>query len=55
VRADIAVKIFGEDLDYLNQKAIEIKKLIEKVPGAADVILEKILNILHWYFLRCSA
>lgn len=41
VRADIAVKIFGEDLDYLNQKAIEVKKLIEKVPGAADVILEK--------------
>ncbi len=41
VRADIAVKIFGEDLDYLNQKAIEIKRLIEEVPGAADVILEK--------------
>ncbi len=41
VRADIAVKIFGEDLDYLNQKAIEIKQLIEDVPGAADVIMEK--------------
>lgn len=41
VRADIAVKIFGEDLDYLNQKAIEIKKLIDGIPGAADVILEK--------------
>ncbi len=41
VRADIAVKIFGEDLGYLNKKAIEIKKLIEDVPGAADVILEK--------------
>jgi cobalt-zinc-cadmium resistance protein CzcA len=41
VRADIAVKIFGEDLDYLNRKAIEIKKLIEDIPGAADVILEK--------------
>lgn len=41
VRADIAVKIFGEDLDYLSKKAIEVKKLIEKVPGAADVILEK--------------
>lgn len=41
VRADIAVKIFGEDLDYLNQKAMEIKKLIEGVPGAADVIMEK--------------
>ncbi|AFH48839.1 Putative silver efflux pump [Ignavibacterium album JCM 16511] len=41
VRADIAVKIFGEDLNYLNEKAIEIKKLIENVPGASDVILEK--------------
>jgi cobalt-zinc-cadmium resistance protein CzcA len=41
VRADIAIKIFGEDLDYLNEKAIEIKNLIENVPGAADIILEK--------------
>jgi cobalt-zinc-cadmium resistance protein CzcA len=41
VRSDIAVKIFGEDLDYLNQKAIEVKKLIEDIPGAADIILEK--------------
>ncbi len=41
VRADIAVKIFGEDLDYLNQKAMEIKQLIENVPGAADVVMEK--------------
>ncbi|MFC2104047.1 CusA/CzcA family heavy metal efflux RND transporter [Bacteroidota bacterium] len=41
VRADIAIKIFGEDLDYLNEKANEIKKIIEDVPGAADIILEK--------------
>ncbi len=41
VRADIAVKIFGEDLDYLATKAQEIEKLIKDVPGAADVILEK--------------
>jgi cobalt-zinc-cadmium resistance protein CzcA len=41
VRADIAIKLFGEDLDYLNNKATEIKKLIENVPGAADIILEK--------------
>ena len=41
VRSDIAVKVFGEDLDYLNEKASEIKKLIENIPGAADVILEK--------------
>lgn len=41
VRADVAVKVFGEDMEYLNKKAIEIKKLIQDIPGAADVILEK--------------
>ncbi len=41
VRADIAVKIFGEDLDYLHTKATEIKRLIDGIPGAADVIVEK--------------
>jgi cobalt-zinc-cadmium resistance protein CzcA len=41
VRSDIAIKIFGEDLEYLNEKAIEIKRLIEDVPGAADIVLEK--------------
>ncbi|MDD3490998.1 MAG: CusA/CzcA family heavy metal efflux RND transporter [Paludibacter sp.] len=41
VRSDIAIKIFGDDLDYINHKAIEIKSLIEDIPGASDVILEK--------------
>lgn len=41
VRSDIAIKIFGDDLAYIDQKAIEIKELIEGIPGASDVILEK--------------
>lgn len=41
VRSDLAVKMFGEDLNILAAKAREIKSLIEKVPGAADVIIEK--------------
>lgn len=41
VRADLAIKIFGEDLTILNEKAMEVKRLIAGVPGAADVILEK--------------
>ncbi|MEW5846847.1 MAG: CusA/CzcA family heavy metal efflux RND transporter [Bacteroidota bacterium] len=41
VRADLAIKIFGEDLEVLNAKAIEVKKLIDGVPGAADIIMEK--------------
>ncbi|HOK38682.1 MAG TPA: CusA/CzcA family heavy metal efflux RND transporter [Bacteroidales bacterium] len=41
VRSDIAIKIFGENLEYLNQKALEIKNLIAKVPGVSDIIVEK--------------
>jgi len=41
VRADLAIKIFGDDLDILSEKAIEVKKLITGLPGAADIILEK--------------
>ncbi len=41
VRSDIAIKIFGEDLDYINKKALEIKYLIDDVPGATDIIMEK--------------
>ncbi len=41
VRSDIAIKIFGEDLDYINKKANEIKNLIADVRGASDIIMEK--------------
>ncbi|MDM9630131.1 CusA/CzcA family heavy metal efflux RND transporter [Robiginitalea aurantiaca] len=42
VRADIAVKIFGEDLSVLARKGEEIRKLAEQVPGAADITVEKV-------------
>lgn len=45
VRSDIAIKIYGDDLDYLNAKANEVKNLVSKVPGAADVILEKTVGL----------
>ncbi len=45
VRADLAIKIFGEDLMLLDQKAQEIKELIDDVPGAADVIIEKTVGL----------
>ena len=40
-RSDVAVKVFGEDLDVLAKKAHEIKKAIAKVEGASDIIIEK--------------
>ena len=40
-RSDVAVKVFGEDLNVLAQKAQEIKKAIAHVEGASDIIIEK--------------
>tara|TARA_B100001765_G_scaffold100400_1_gene61763 strand:- start:15574 stop:18072 length:2499 start_codon:yes stop_codon:yes gene_type:complete len=45
VRADIAIKIFGEDLDVLNKKGNEIRDLIQDVEGAADISVEKITGL----------
>ncbi len=42
VRADLAIKIFGEDLEILAKKADEIARLIEPVEGAADITVEKV-------------
>ncbi len=45
VRADIAIKIFGDDLGVLAKKGSEIGALIENVPGAADISVEKIAGL----------
>ncbi|WP_298494361.1 CusA/CzcA family heavy metal efflux RND transporter [uncultured Algibacter sp.] len=42
VRADVAIKIFGEDLTILANKANQIKSLIKNVEGASDIIIEKV-------------
>ncbi|WKK64630.1 CusA/CzcA family heavy metal efflux RND transporter [Lutimonas zeaxanthinifaciens] len=42
VRSDIAIKIFGDDLEILSQKANEISELISGVEGASDITVEKI-------------
>ncbi|WP_397445166.1 CusA/CzcA family heavy metal efflux RND transporter [Polaribacter sp. R77954] len=42
VRADVAIKIFGENLSILANKADEVKELIKDVPGASDITIEKV-------------
>jgi cobalt-zinc-cadmium resistance protein CzcA len=37
VRAELAIKLFGNDLNVLKQKADQIAIAISKVPGAADI------------------
>ena len=44
-KADIAIKLYGEDMDELYAKAKECAKFIEKVPGASDVIVEQAVGL----------
>jgi Cu(I)/Ag(I) efflux system membrane protein CusA/SilA len=37
IRAQVGVKILGDDLDALQQKAFEVEKVIREIPGAAGV------------------
>jgi cobalt-zinc-cadmium resistance protein CzcA len=40
VRTELGVKVFGDDLAVLEQKAAEIHDVIETIPGAADVSID---------------
>lgn len=42
VRAELAVKLFGDDLQQLKSKADEIAAVIKKVEGAADVQVDQV-------------
>ncbi|MBS1811752.1 MAG: efflux RND transporter permease subunit [Acidobacteria bacterium] len=40
VKADVAVKLFGDDFDALQREAERIKAVLDRVPGHADVQIE---------------
>ena len=42
IRADLGVKVFGDDLDVLKAKALEVQEVLEGIPGAADVSAEQV-------------
>ncbi|MEQ1948583.1 MAG: CusA/CzcA family heavy metal efflux RND transporter [Bryobacteraceae bacterium] len=45
VRSDIAVKIYGNDLETLRRKSEQIVAIVEKVRGAADVRAERVAGL----------
>ena len=45
VRADVAVKVFGDDMDTLLHLGQEIERLLSTVPGAADVRTEQVTGL----------
>ncbi|MEX2572680.1 MAG: efflux RND transporter permease subunit, partial [Balneolaceae bacterium] len=45
IREDIAVKIYGDDLDVLADLGAQARELISELPGAADINLEQITGL----------
>ena len=41
VRADVAVKVYGDDLEVLNAVAEQLSAAVEATPGAVDVAIEQ--------------
>lgn len=44
-KQDIAIKIFGDDLDKLSKKALEVEKVIQKIEGVEDIEVEKVTGL----------
>jgi cobalt-zinc-cadmium resistance protein CzcA len=44
-KQDIAIKLFGDNLNTLAEKAAEIEKLIQSVPGVEDINVEKVTGL----------
>ncbi|MBX7081099.1 MAG: CusA/CzcA family heavy metal efflux RND transporter [Nannocystaceae bacterium] len=42
IRADVGVKVFGDDFEVLEAKAREIEAVLREIPGAADVLTEQL-------------
>lgn len=45
VRADVAIKVFGDDLEQLKQSAQSILAIIKEIPGQADARLEQVSGL----------
>jgi cobalt-zinc-cadmium resistance protein CzcA len=45
IRADLGIKLFGEDLELLKEKAAAIERVVKEVAGAADVSAEQITGL----------
>lgn len=44
-KADIAIKLYGEDMGELYSKALEAAEYVRRVPGASDVLVEQTMGL----------
>lgn len=45
IKQDVAIKIFGDDLDVLTQQAGKVKRMIEDVPGVRGIFVEEVAGL----------
>lgn len=45
IKQDVAIKIFGDDLDVLTQQAGKVKKMIKDVPGVSGIFVEEVAGL----------
>jgi len=45
VRSDVAIKLYGDDLEILKEKADQIAETVETIPGAEDVKAEAVSGL----------
>jgi cobalt-zinc-cadmium resistance protein CzcA len=44
-KLDVAIKIFGDDLDILSEKGFEVEKIIQGIQGVEDINVEKVTGL----------
>lgn len=44
IRTELGIKIFGDDIQLLQQKALEMETVLATVPGVSDLLAERILG-----------
>ncbi|MFN8390488.1 MAG: efflux RND transporter permease subunit [Bdellovibrionota bacterium] len=47
VKSAVGIKIFGEDLDVLKDRAEAVSRVLAKIPGAKDVNVEKVSGLAY--------
>ncbi len=45
VRSDIGIKIYGDDLELMKEKADQVVRIISRVPGVADPKAEQVIGL----------
>ena len=45
IRTDVGVKLYGDDFDVLQEQAARIQRVVQAVPGAADVTTEQLTGL----------